>query len=213
MWDEYNKTTRIMVPDEHLVRFIQKTFPDVEKRKSIKILDAGFASGRHLVYLTEQGFDVSGFDYSEESIKFATRWLKHEGLLSRVDIKKADMLNLPYKNNSFDIFIEIGMIEHFFWEDREKAIAEVYRVLKPGGIFFFNVKKIGDYLIGGGPETEKNTYLINEPFIQNTPFHFFAESELKELLKMFRDTELNYVIISRNNMSIETHNWIAIAKK
>lgn len=211
MREEYNKTTRLMVPDEHLVRFMQKTFPDVEKRRTIKILDAGVASGRHLVYLAKQGFDVSGFDNSEESLEFAKRWLKHEGL--SLYIRKADMLDLPYKNNSFDVLIEIGMIEHFLSEDRKKAISEVYRVLKLGGLFFFNVKKVGDYLEGFGPEIEKNTYLINESFINNTPYHFFSEDELRELLKDFRDIDLNYAIFSRNNMSIKLQSWIVVTRK
>lgn len=199
------------MPDENLVRFVQKTFPDFKKRKKIKILDAGFASGRHLVYLAKQGFDVRGFDYSNESLKFAKNWLKKEKL--SVEVKRADILKLPYKDNLFDVFIEIGMIEHFFSGDREKAISEAFRILKPGGRLFFIVKKTGDYLEGAGKKLEKGTYLINESFIKNTPYHFFDKKELKALLKNFRDLDLNYIILTRNNTSVEIHDWIAIAKK
>ena len=54
---------------------------------------------------------------------------------------------------------------------------------------------------------------INESFIKDTPYHFFSEDELRELLKDFRDIDLNYVTITRNNMNIKMQNWIAIAKK
>jgi ubiquinone/menaquinone biosynthesis C-methylase UbiE len=210
-WEKYNKTTRLIMPNENLVRFIQKTFPDFKKRKKIKILDAGFASGRHLVYLAKQGFDVCGFDNSKESLKFAKKWLKKEGLV--VKVAKADMLKLPYKNNSFDVFIEIGTIEHLFLKDREKAIREAFRVLKPGGQLFLNVKKTGDYLEDSGKKLEEDTYLINESFIKNTPYHFFNKKELKGLFKNFRDLDLNYSILTRDNMSIEIHDWIVVAKK
>ena len=81
------------------------------------------------------------------------------------------------------------------------------------GLFFFNVNKIGNYLEGSGPEIEENTYLINESFIKDTPYHFFSEDELRELLKDFRDIDLNYFIFTRNNMSKKLQNWIVIAKK
>lgn len=210
-WEEYNKTTMLLVPDADLVRFIKKTFFAFKARKKIKVLDAGFASGRHLVYLAEQGFDVYGFDSSKESLKFARKWLKKEGLTAK--IINADMLKLPYQDNSFDIFIEIGMIEHFFLKDRIKALAEIFRVLKPGGYLFLNVKKTGDYLEGSGKKLEKSTYLINESFIKHTPYHFFSETELRGLLKNFETIDLNYSILTRDNTSLEIHNWIVIAKK
>lgn len=211
MWNDYNKTTRLMVPDENMVRFFQKKYPNIKKRKKIKVLDAGFASGRHLVYLSKQGFQVSGFDYSEESLRFAKKWLQMEDL--SLDIRKASIFNLPYEDSIFDVFVEIGMIEHFRLIDRKKAIAEAHRVLKPGGYLFLNVKKRGDYLEGSGPKIEKNTYLINESFIKGMEYHFFDEKELRGLLAKFRKVDLDYIIMSRNNKKIELHNWVAVARK
>lgn len=219
MWENFNKnkTSRLIVPDEHFVRFIQKAFPDISKRKKIKILDAGFASGRHLIYLATQGFDVYGFDYSKESLKFAREWLGKEGLTA--EIREADIFDLPYQSNSFDVVVEIGMIEHFLLEQREKAIGEIHRVLKPGGQLFLNVKKKGDHLDGSGRELEKNTFLFNEPSIKDIPirfegaYHFFSKADVRNLLKNFRSVELNYVLFTRNDMSIKIQNWIIVAQK
>ena len=123
------------------------------------------------------------------------------------------MLNLPYRDNSFDVVIEIGTIEHFLLNNRKKAISEIYRVLKNNGYFFFIAKKRGDYLEKSGPKVEENTYTINESFIKNTPYHFFNEKEIRQFLNKFREIDLNYEILSRKNMTMEIHNWIIVAQK
>lgn len=51
-----------------------------------------------------------------------------------VEVKQIDIQNIPYEDNSFDIVIANHMLYHV--EDVEKAIEEVYRILKPRGIFY-----------------------------------------------------------------------------
>lgn len=53
-----------------------------------------------------------------------------------VDIK-ADILNLPFEDNSFDFILCNHVLEHI--EDDSKAMSELYRVLKPGGTGIFQI--------------------------------------------------------------------------
>ena len=53
-----------------------------------------------------------------------------------VDVK-ADILNLPFKDNSFDVVLCNHVLEHI--EDDKKAMQELYRVLKPNGFGIFQV--------------------------------------------------------------------------
>ena len=53
-----------------------------------------------------------------------------------VDVK-ADICNLPFEENSFDIIFCNHVLEHI--EDDKKAMQELYRVLKPGGFGIFQI--------------------------------------------------------------------------
>ena len=54
-----------------------------------------------------------------------------------VEWRQADAMSLPFEDGSFDAVVcQFGVM---FFPDRSKAYAEIRRVLKPGGVFIFNV--------------------------------------------------------------------------
>ena len=59
---------------------------------------------------------------------------KKNGLAGRVSAIRADAQQLPFQDNYADIIVSRG--SYHFWDDKTKAFAEIYRVLKPGGIAF-----------------------------------------------------------------------------
>lgn len=64
-------------------------------------LDLGCGLGRHSILFGKNGFDVSSFDISQEAINRTKEWAKEENLT--FDYKVGDMLNLPYKNEQFNM--------------------------------------------------------------------------------------------------------------
>lgn len=95
-----------------------------------KVLEAMCGSGQCTDYLLSQGALVTGLDISEEAI----RSLK-DGRPS-VNVTCASILNSAFKSNSFDcVMLFTGL--HHLHPNIEKAIDEVWRVLKPGGYFCF----------------------------------------------------------------------------
>jgi SAM-dependent methyltransferase len=111
------------------------------KKKGVKrVLDLGCGSGRHLVYLAKHGFEVYGIDISETGIKLSKEWLKEENL--KANLKIGDIYKkLPYPNNFFDAIISVQVLHHNKIEKIRKAIKEIERVLKPGGLIFITVRK------------------------------------------------------------------------
>lgn len=92
-----------------------------------RILDAGCGSGPLLADLTERGASVAGFDASHAMIGLARKRLGDEA-----DLKVADLTQpLPYAAEAFDDALAV-LVLHYL-EDWSRPLAELRRVLKPGG--------------------------------------------------------------------------------
>jgi len=125
---------------------VQEDIPRITslfKKKDVKkIIDLGCGSGRHLIYLAKRGFDVYGFDISKHGIKIARDWLKKEKL--GAGFKVGDVYKkLPYKDNSFDALISTQTLYHNRISSIRKLIREIERILKPGGLIFVTVTRMG----------------------------------------------------------------------
>lgn len=125
---------------EQWFHFRQKPFPDIDNLlkklvnewKKGKILDIGCGNCRNLIYFSKAGFDCYGIDFSKEMLKYAKIYLKKYNF--KVKLKKANALNLPFKKESFDYILNIAVLHHIKGkEEREKAINEMYRVMKKDG--------------------------------------------------------------------------------
>lgn len=73
---------------------------------------------------------ITATDYDEDEILMAKKNLKPH---SAIIVERQDATALPYPDASFDMVIETNTLHHI--KDWAKAIREMCRVLKPGGIF------------------------------------------------------------------------------
>ncbi|WP_406831727.1 class I SAM-dependent methyltransferase [Pedococcus sp. KACC 23699] len=92
-----------------------------------RILDAGCGSGPLLKDLSERGATVSGFDASQAMIGLARARLGEEAELNVADLTRP----LPYGAEEFDDAVAV-LVLHYL-EDWSRPLAELRRVLKPGG--------------------------------------------------------------------------------
>ena len=91
-----------------------------------KFLELGCGLGRHSILFGKNGFEVSCFDISEEAIKKTSKWAIEEGL--NFDYSIGDMLNLPYKNESFDCVLCFNVISHTDTEGMKVIANEIKRI-------------------------------------------------------------------------------------
>ena len=107
-----------------------------------KILYVGVGGGMELLqfsYFSRQKGGVIGVDVVDEMLEASAKnFVEAEELnpwfdRSFVDLKKGDALNLPVADNSIDVAAQNCLFNIFKEDDLKKAIAEMYRVLKPHG--------------------------------------------------------------------------------
>ena len=97
------------------------------KKQKGKILDLGSGSGRHLMKIKGEMYLV---DFSEKMIELAKKKAKSKKIKAEFFI--SDLKKLPFENNFFDSAISIASLHCIEAKaNRQKAMKELYRVLKP----------------------------------------------------------------------------------
>jgi 2-polyprenyl-3-methyl-5-hydroxy-6-metoxy-1,4-benzoquinol methylase len=79
--------------------FIEK---EINHNKSLKIIDIGCGTGRHVIELSKRGYSMTGIDLSESLLEKAKEKAKQNGL--RIDFLKHDARHLPF-DKKFDVAI------------------------------------------------------------------------------------------------------------
>lgn len=212
-WEELYKEggRRGKYPNEDVVRFIQKYFPDREARKNTKILDWGCGTGRHVYYLAKEGFSVFGTEVSGSAVKITNKWLAEEKLKAKVN--KINGLITPYPDGYFDAIIECAVLQHNRLGEIKKIVSEMGRILKPGGRIFSLCKAKDDSLFKEGARMEKGTYYLKNFVETPTIIHFFDKRELKLLWQRFSDINIEYTERTINNLSRKVSHYIVHVKK
>ena len=97
-------------------------------------LEVGSGGGILTEEISKMGFIVTGIEPSEQSLNTAISHARFSGL--NIKYEKGTGENLPYPDNSFDCVFCCDVLEHVM--DLPKVIAEIARVLKPKGVFFYD---------------------------------------------------------------------------
>ena len=103
-------------------------------KKSLKILDVGCGGGFLAEEFAKIGFEVTGMDPAPPSLKDASRHAEQNHLQIRYLQGYGE--EIPLETGSFDYVACCDVLEHV--ADVEKVIKEISRVMKPGGLFFYD---------------------------------------------------------------------------
>ena len=97
----------------------------------VKLLEVGCGRATSSIYQAKKlDIKVTPTDYSEAALAVANKNIKKYGVSAEPQL--ADIYALPFSDNSFDVVISLGVMEHI--AKAEVAYQEMFRVLKPGGI-------------------------------------------------------------------------------
>ena len=164
--------------------------------KQGKVLDAMMGPGRHVVQLAGKNLEVHGNDFNRHAVKIAAQSLKKKGLKAELTI--SDVRKLPMKSNTFDYVISmynaIGSI--MGRAERQRAVSEMARVCKKGGIVIIHVHNLlGDLthlpdlhdcirnLLFRQRSLDQGDFIVFDPYLKKTFQHFFTPNEVQRMLE------------------------------
>lgn len=144
--------------------------------KNSKILELGCGVGRDAVFFAEQGHEVLATDFSETIIERDSQAFAGSNVTFRV----LDMSQpLPFEHGSFDVVYANLSIHYYLDEDTRKIIADVARVLKPGGLLAFACRSVNDFHYGNGEEIEKDVFVSSKGHVR----HLFSADYARDLMR------------------------------
>lgn len=178
LWDERFKQEHYLYGKEPNT-FLATQLSALEQATTVACYAEG--EGRNAVFLAQQGFEVTAYDYSTEGLQ-KTAQLAAEMNVA-VATKKVDLIHDDLLSEHYDAAVMV--FGHFAKRDQQAIFDKIMASLKPGGRFLVEVYEEAQlaYKTGGPPQIE---YLYNAEQLQTWAqayhiVHFFAgETERHE---------------------------------
>lgn len=160
---------------------IEKEIKNIIELNNYKtILEAGCGTGRWISPLENKNKNVFGLDYSFDMMKIPKTEKSYLNLIN------ADAVNIPFKDNFFDLIFCVNAIHHF--PDKQKFISECNRTLKSNGMIS---------VFGVDPHIDKDWYVYDyfDSVYENDLKRFPSLKLLQKLLedKRFVNIEIKVV--------------------
>lgn len=127
--------------DEEAEFLIDNLSSYLKPKANSRVLDIACGRGRHSIYLNKKGYDVTGIDLSEQSIKYAQQFEQKNLHFYVHDMRKLSYIN--YFNIALNLFTSFGYFETE--KDHVNALKSFRKGLKEDGILvidYFNTQKI-----------------------------------------------------------------------
>jgi SAM-dependent methyltransferase len=159
-------------PNEELIRFLARNFFKLprEERARISILDAGCGSCSNLWVIAREGFDAHGVDLSPEALRLGQQVLAEWGV--EAELKPGNFLSLPYENVRFNAVVDVVSSCVLNLAEFDRYVAEVARVLKPGGRFFLFTPSAGsDAFKDHAPAIKVDEFTLNGIYRKDSPYY------------------------------------------
>jgi tellurite methyltransferase len=179
-WAGIQEGSKWLTPEEDVMKWAAMLSP------GSTILDLGAGVGRHAIWLAREGFNVTALDAAPDglaAIAATAGVATHEG----------EMTTLHFDNQSFDHVLSWNVIYHGDEDVLLRTIAEIRRVLKPGGTYLgtmLSKRRLPHELARApGREISRNTWVFDDGGDSDSdkihPHYFCAAAELLSLFAGF----------------------------
>ena len=199
LWDEWNAGGGPQHPRDEVVRFFFRRYKDETARSKARVLDLGCGTGVHTLFLAESSFETMACDISPKGVSATEQRLANaKGKRLRADAFVSSIEELDLPPASLDAVLSVGVLECTLPGVVEVAMPKIAKLLRPGGAGFFIFASDRDYRVG----SDANKYVRRG----------FTESEVRSIFGAnFTELDINRVIRTEQNQSIELNEWMVAA--
>jgi SAM-dependent methyltransferase len=160
--------------------------PELKARGAEAALDLGCGVGRHALLLARNGLRVDAFDGSEHGLDVLRETAAAHGLT--VGFRHGNADALPYADGAFDYVLSWNVIYHGTLGDVGARLAEIWRVLKPGGLYQGTMLPTRNSNYGRGRLVAPGTFVLDDPDEERAHPHYYCDAAT--LVSLFSGFEL-----------------------
>jgi len=211
-WYElYKKEIEKFKTPEHYIKhklkckkiFINKV---IQYSKNGKALETGCGTGIMSGYLQKKGLKVTVLDLNKKILNYAKELAKESNIIIPCNYTIGDILNLNYKQNTFDVSYSNGVLEHFNDEDIIKTLKQQMYISQyvifgvPSNYFTMDENMFGNERRLTLDEWKKLIHQANGKIIEQTGFHYYKlHQRIIKINKWFKPKEFWLFVIKKNN--------------
>ena len=161
------------------VKWRKKVVEIIAKTKANRVLDIATGTGDLAINLAKtDAKEIIGLDISPGMLEVGRKKITDKNLDNKITMTLGDSENLPFEDNSFDAVTVAFGVRNF--ENLEKGLSEIYRVLKPSGTFVILETSVP----------------IKAPFKQG--YKFYTKYILPTIGKIFSKDRVAYAYLSES---------------
>ncbi|MFE3793171.1 class I SAM-dependent methyltransferase [Nocardia tengchongensis] len=141
--------------------------------RAVEVLELGSGHGRDAIYLARRGFRVTATDFSAVALAQLREGAEAAGMGGRVSTRELDVrqpIPLPYRSVDA-VYAHMLLCMNLSTQELRDLVAEIRRVLRPGGAFVYTVRNTDDAHFGAGTALGDDIYEHG-----GFAVHFFSEA-------------------------------------
>ena len=183
-WDKlYLEQSEMAYPAEGVIRIFKGRFPDLTMPRAhdgLSIMDLGCGDGRHLPFFHGLGFQVSAVEITDTICAGLRERMKGYGF--DADIRTGHAGSLPFEDASFDRLVTWNSCYYMSLGGQrfEDHVAEMARVIKPGGWIVASIPKKTSFIFRNSEEADWPGYRVIKD-------DYFAGSRNGEIMRCMAD--------------------------
>lgn len=191
-----------LAPESEIVQALDL----LKTRGARRVLDLGCGVGRHAHVLADVGLEVHAADASASGVVYA----RAQDPSGTICWTRSDFTSLPFAPAVFDFALAWNVIYHGDRVIVARALAELARVLRPGGLLQITMLSKRNALFGQGTAVAADTFVADTDDEEKRHPHYYCDAVgLLGLLDAFEPLYL----LDREQTKPGSYHWVVLAER